>query len=195
MPPSPLEAAGRKFTEVYERQDSLAHAAVPKKRLRKPRRATNPCRKSRSSVGPRADRNSSHFSGSAFPNLIPCAGLFPTRSGLRPFNCENLKELVQLGRSSNESDYLRTSDVATPRLFRRQMCATFGVQGRHYDFRSGPTTGRKKFQTGRARPGRPKGDDRIRSSSCRHPQKDRTFESTSIRVYLPRGANARRPLL
>jgi hypothetical protein len=50
----------------------------------------------------------------------------------------------------------------------------------HYDFRSGPTTGRKKFQTGRARPGRPKGDDRIRSSSCRHPKKDRTFESTSI---------------
>jgi len=29
------------------------------------------------SGGPRADRNSSNFSGSAFPNLIPCAGPFP----------------------------------------------------------------------------------------------------------------------
>ena len=57
--------------------------------------------------------HSSHFSGSAFPNLIPCAGLFPTRSGLRLFNCENLKELVQLGRSPNEPNYLRTSDVAS----------------------------------------------------------------------------------
>jgi hypothetical protein len=63
------------------------------------------------SGGRHADRNSSHFSGSVLPNLIPWAELFPLRKV-----CYILQEFqgkLATERSPNEPNYLRTFYVAS----------------------------------------------------------------------------------